>query len=420
MRSEKLFDSLKGPGFNSPHLHQAMSNSNLYDVAVIGSGIVGLSVAFNLQNQNNKIIIIEKEKDVSKHQSGRNSGVIHSGIYYKPNSLKSQLCLRGRELLLIYVKEKNIGFNLSGKIIVDNERAKLQELKSRAKDLGLDGVRIINGAELHEKEPNLLFKEGLLVPQAGVIDYLAVSESLKKDILERGGEFIFNEEITSINSKDNIKILKSENLTYKAKYIVNCAGLYSDKVARLDKLNPSIKIIPFRGEYYTINSNQKNLINSMVYPLSDPKLPFLGIHLTKTIEGNIEAGPNAVFAFAKEGYTWTTFNLFEFFGSVSFIGFWRLSRKYFNTGMSEMYRSLRKKKFLDEINRFVKEVQIEDLVPKISGVRAQAVDRRGNLIDDFYFLEGENSLHVLNAPSPAATASLAIGEYISAKVSSKL
>ena len=397
-----------------------MNSSNLYDVAVIGSGIVGLSVALNIQNQNNKIIIIEKENDVSKHQSGRNSGVIHSGIYYKPNSLKSELCIKGRELLLKYAKEKNIEFDLSGKIIVDNDRAKLQELKNRAKDLGLDGVRFISGKELHKKEPNLLFNEGLFVPQAGVIDYLAVSESLKKDFLERGGEFIFNEEVIYINSEDNIKILKSKNLTLKAKYIVNCAGLYSDKVARLDKLNPSIKIIPFRGEYYTIRSSQKNLINSMVYPLADPKLPFLGIHITKTIDGNIEAGPNAVFAFAKEGYTWTTFNLFEFFGSVSFIGFWRLVRSYFNTGMGEMYRSLRKKKFLNEINRFVKDIQIENLVPKISGVRAQAVDRKGNLIDDFYFLEGENSLHVLNAPSPAATASLAIGEYISKKVSLEL
>ena len=392
------------------------------DIVIIGAGIVGLSVAINIQNQNKnyEIIIIEKESDVSKHQSGRNSGVIHSGIYYNPNSLKFQLCTRGRELLLKYAKEKNIAFDLSGKIIVDNDRDKLQELESKAKDLGLDGVRIIDGEELHAKEPNLLFQEGLFVPQAGVIDYLAVSKSIKKDFLGRGGEIIFNEEIVSINNKDNIKILKSANYTYKAKYIVNCAGLYSDKIARLDKLNPSIRIIPFRGEYYTIRNNQKNLINSMVYPLSDPQLPFLGIHLTKTIEGNIEAGPNAVFAFAKEGYTWTKINLFELFSSVSFIGFWRLVSKYLSTGMSEMYRSLRKKKFLDEINRFVKEVQLKDLVPKISGVRAQAVDRRGNLIDDFYFLEGENSLHILNAPSPAATASLAIGEYISAKVSLKL
>ena len=425
MRSEKLFDSLKGPGFNSPHLHQKMSGNNTYDVAVIGSGIVGLSVALNLQSDNKKVLVIEKEEDVARHQSGRNSGVIHSGIYYKPGSLKSELCIRGRELLLEYAEEKGIDYKLSGKIIADNDITKLKGLEDRARELGLDGVRILNESEMKEREPNLLYKVGLLVPQAGVIDYSVVSESLKEDFINNGGTIVFYEEVTSIYElldSDGTTVgkkLKTKNSTYVADYLINCAGLYSDSIAKLDGLKPSIKIIPFRGEYYIIRNKDRKLINSMIYPLADPQLPFLGIHLTKTIDGEIEAGPNAVFAFAKEGYTWGTLNLSELIGSISFVGFWRLASRYFGTGIGEMYRSLRRKKFLAEINKFVKDVYLEDLESKNSGVRAQAVDKKGNLIDDFYFLEGSNSLHVINAPSPAATASLAIAEYISSKINSE-
>ena len=402
-----------------------MNGNNTYDFAVIGSGIVGLSVALSLQSGNKKVLVIEKEEDVARHQSGRNSGVIHSGIYYKPSSLKSELCIRGRELLLEYAEEKSINYKLSGKIIVDNDIAKLKELEERARELGLEGVRIINESEMKEKEPNLLYKAGLLVPQAGVIDYSVVSESIKEDYINKGGTIVFNEEVTSIYELLDLdgtnvgKKLKTKNSTYVADYIINCAGLYSDSIAKLDGLKSSIKIIPFRGEYYIIQNKDRKFINSMIYPLSDPKLPFLGIHLTKTIDGGIEAGPNAVFAFAKEGYTWGTLNLSELIGSVSFIGFWRLASRYFGTGIGEMYRSLRKKKFLAEINKFVKDVYLEDLEPKNSGVRAQAVDKKGNLVDDFYFLEGSNSLHVINAPSPAATASLAIAEYISSKINSE-
>ena len=402
-----------------------MDENISYDVGVIGSGIIGLSVALSLQNNNKKVLVIEKEDGVARHQSGRNSGVIHSGIYYKPGSLKSDLCIRGRDLLLKYAEDKNINYKMSGKIIVDDDIGKLEELEERARELGLEGVRILSESEVKEKEPNLLYKAGLFVPQAGVIDYSVVSEFLKEEFISKGGEIVFNEKVTSIDTLDldgayGGKKLNTYNSSYVADFIVNCAGLYSDTIAKLDGLKPSIKIIPFRGEYYTIQNKDKNLINSMIYPLSDPQLPFLGIHLTKTVEGGIEAGPNAVFAFAKEGYTWGTFNLFELISSVSYLGFWRLVGSYFRTGIGEMYRSLRKKKFLAEINKFVKDVYLEDLEPKNSGVRAQAVDRRGNLVDDFYFLEGPHSLHVINAPSPAATASLAIAEYISLKVNSEL
>ncbi len=393
-----------------------MNNDNVFDVAIVGAGIVGLSTALFLQKRNKKVIIIEKENDVAKHQSGRNSGVIHSGIYYKPKSLKSALCIRGRELLLEYLEEKKIPYKMEGKIIVDKNIEKLENLLERSKDIGMEGVKLLIDKEMKEFEPNVLFKYGLYVPQAGVVDYSTVSHAMKKDFISNGGEIVFNQEIKSIVSDNGVKMLISKSNNYKAKYLVNCGGLYSDKLARLDNLKPKIKIIPFRGEYYSIDVIHNDLINHMIYPLSDPDLPFLGIHLTKTVEGALEAGPNAVFAFAKEGYSWKKVNFSELISSIRFIGLWRLGRKYLKTGISEMYRSLNKRRFLEEINKFVPGINVEDLHPKISGVRAQAVDSAGNLIDDFYFLEGINSLHVLNAPSPAATASLAIGEYISHKV----
>jgi len=393
-----------------------MNNDNVFDVAIVGAGIVGLSTALFLQKRNKRVIIIEKESDVAKHQSGRNSGVIHSGIYYKPKSLKSELCIRGRELLLEYLEEKKIPYKMEGKIIVDKNIEKLENLLERSKDIGMEGVRLLIDKEMEEFEPNVLFKYGLYVPQAGVVDYSIVSHAMKRDFISNGGEMVFNQEIKSIVTDNGVKMLISKLNNYKAQYLVNCGGLYSDKLARLDNLKPEIKIIPFRGEYYSIDVIHNDVINHMIYPLSDPDLPFLGIHLTKTVEGALEAGPNAVFAFAKEGYSWKKVNFSELLGSIRFIGLWRLGRKYLKTGLSEMYRSLNKRRFLEEINKFVPGINVEDLHSKKSGVRAQAVDSAGNLIDDFYFLEGINSLHVLNAPSPAATASLAIGEYISHKV----
>ena len=392
-----------------------ISNSN-FDFVIIGGGIVGLSTALKIQESGKTVLVLEKEKTPGLHQSGRNSGVIHSGIYYKPNSFKSQLSIRGRELLIEFLNLKKIPFRLEGKIVVDKNIEKIENLFNRSKNLNMEGTKILTNQELLTKEPYSIIKQGLFVPQAGVVNYRKVTEALAEEFSGLGGKIEYFEEIISIESTKDGKILKSKKNKFQGDYLINCGGLYSDKLAKLDGLNPNVRIIPFRGEYYTLVKSKNNLVNNMIYPISDPDLPFLGIHLTRTIDGNIEAGPNAVFAFAKEGYKWTNFNFKETFNSLTYIGMLNLGKKYFKTGISEMYRSLNKKAFVKEINKLIPGITIKDLQARGAGVRAQAVDKDGNLVDDFLFQEGLSSLHVLNAPSPAATACLAIGEYIASKV----
>ena len=392
-----------------------MANNN-YDFLIVGGGIVGFSTAVQLQKSGKSVLVLEKEKTPGSHQSGRNSGVIHSGIYYKPNSFKSQLSIRGRELLIEFLKIKNIPFRLEGKVVVDKNIKKIENLLNRSKDLNMEGVKILTSDQLLEKEPNSVIKQGLFVPQAGVVNYRKVTEALAEELKSHGGEVEYFEEVVSIESIKGGKVLSTKKNKFFGSYLINCGGLYSDKLAKLDGLDPSVRIIPFRGEYYTLNKSKSSLVNNMIYPIADPDLPFLGIHLTKNIDGEIEAGPNAVFAFAKEGYKWTNINLKETYGSLSYGGMLKLGKKYFKTGIKEMYRSLNKKAFVNEINKLVPGVNKKDIKVRESGVRAQAVDKNGKLVDDFMFQEGLNSLHVLNAPSPAATASLAIGEHIASKV----
>jgi len=392
-----------------------ISNSN-FDFVIIGGGIVGLSTALKIQESGKTVLVLEKEKTPGLHQSGRNSGVIHSGIYYKPNSFKSQLSIRGRELLIEFLNLKKIPFRLEGKIVVDKNIEKIEDLFNRSKNLNMEGTKILTNQELLTKEPYSIIKQGLFVPQAGVVNYRKVTEALAEEFSGLGGKIEYFEEIISIESTKDGKILKSKKNKFQGDYLINCGGLYSDKLAKLDGLNPNVRIIPFRGEYYTLVKSKNNLVNNMIYPISDPDLPFLGIHLTRTIDGNIEAGPNAVFAFAKEGYKWTNFNFKETLNSLAYPGMLKLGKKYFKTGISEMHRSLNKKAFVNEINKLISGITTKDIEVRESGVRAQAVDRDGKLVDDFMFQEGLSSLHVLNAPSPAATACLAIGEYIASKV----
>ena len=392
-----------------------ISNSN-FDFVIIGGGIVGLSTALKIQESGKTVLVLEKEKTPGLHQSGRNSGVIHSGIYYKPNSFKSQLSIRGRELLIEFLNLKKIPFRLEGKIVVDKNIEKIENLFNRSKNLNMEGTKILTNQELLTKEPYSIIKQGLFVPQAGVVNYRKVTEALAEEFSGLGGKIEYFEEIISIESTKDGKILKSKKNKFQGDYLINCGGLYSDKLAKLDGLNPNVLIIPFRGEYYTLVKSKNNLVNNMIYPISDPDLPFLGIHLTRTIDGNIEAGPNAVFAFAKEGYKWTNFNFKETLNSLAYPGMLKLGKKYFKTGISEMHRSLNKKAFVNEINKLISGITTKDIEVRESGVRAQAVDRDGKLVDDFMFQEGLSSLHVLNAPSPAATACLAIGEYIASKV----
>ena len=393
-----------------------MNLNNTYDYAVIGAGIVGLSTALHLQKQNVSVVVLEKEKEPGLHQSGRNSGVIHSGIYYKPNSSKSELSIKGRNLLVEYLQKKNINFRQEGKIVVDNNLDKLESLLERSIDLEMEGVKIVQNDELLSIEPNSVMLNGLFVPQAGVVDYKEVVQAYANDFIEMGGEIKYIEEIKEIENKNGLKSISGNKHTYNCEFLINCAGLFSDEIAKLDNMSPNVKIIPFRGEYYKISNTKNKILNNMIYPLADPDLPFLGIHLTKTANGDIEAGPNAVLAFSKEGYKWTDINFVDLTKVLTFPGMLKLGKKYFRTGISEMYRSLNKKIFVKEIQKLINGVNLKDIKQIPSGVRAQAVDKDGNLVDDFLFEEGENSLHVLNSPSPAATASLAIGESIVSKI----
>ena len=393
-----------------------MRSSKKYDYIVIGGGIVGLSTALKLQEANKKILILEKESSVGLHQSGRNSGVLHSGIYYKPNSFKSNLCIRGRELMLKFLESNNIPYRLEGKIVVDENMQKIESLFERSKLLAMSGVQVLEKDELIDKEPNSKILQGLFVPQAGVVDYKIVTEMMVNIFRNKGGDVEYFQEIVNITENNDAKLVSSKKETFTGDFLINCAGLFSDKVAKLDGLNPKVKIIPFRGEYYEIVNEKSHLLNNMIYPIADPDLPFLGIHLTKTVDGRIEAGPNAVLAFSREGYSWTKFNLFETLETITYKGMVKLGRKYFKTGIDEMYRSLNKAAFVQEVKKLLPGIESEDLVQRPAGVRAQAVSDDGSLLDDFLFEEGYKSLHVLNAPSPAATASLAIGEYIASKV----
>ena len=384
----------------------------IYTHAIIGAGIVGLSVALKLQNSGNNVLVLDKETSPGKHQSGRNSGVIHSGIYYNPNSFKSNLCIRGRELLLEFLDEESIPFRLEGKIVVDNDINKLSSLEERATQLSMENVKVLEKSDILKLEPYCKFDTALHVPQAGVVDYGVVTRKLASKFQSLGGTIEYFQKIKSIKTNNGLKILESNNSIFHSEFLINCAGLYSDNIAKLDNIEPELRIIPFRGEYFTIAKEKSHLVNNMIYPIADPDLPFLGIHLTKTVDNKIEAGPNAVLAFAKEGYDWSKINISEFSKTIFYPGMWKLGRRYFTTGISEMYRSLNKDVFLREILKYIPDITKKDLTPRNAGVRAQAVGKEGSLIDDFVFERKEQSLHVLNAPSPAATASLAIGEHI--------
>ena len=384
----------------------------VYTHAVVGAGIVGLSVALKLQSLGNNVVVLDKETTPGKHQSGRNSGVIHSGIYYKPNSFKSNLCIRGRELLLEFLEEENIPFRLEGKIVVDTDVNKLSSLEERATQLSMEDVKVLEKSDILSLEPYCKFDNALHVPQAGVVDYGVVTKKLASKFQSLGGTIEYFQKIKSIKTNNDLKILESNNSIFQSEFLINCAGLYSDNIAQLDNVEPELRIIPFRGEYFTIAEEKSHLVNNMIYPISDPDLPFLGIHLTKTVDNKIEAGPNAVLTFAKEGYDWSKINITEFSKTIFYSGMWKLGRRYFSTGISEMYRSLNKDVFLREILKYIPDITKKDLTPRIAGVRAQAVGKDGSLIDDFVFERKDQSLHVLNAPSPAATASLAIGEHI--------
>jgi len=397
------------------------------DVIIIGGGIVGLATAYNLL-QNNSLLhltLLEKESHEAVHQTGNNSGVIHSGIYYKPGSMKALNCIEGYHLLINFCKQEQIPYDLCGKIIVatkPSEIPALETLYQRGIQNGLSGLRYLNANEIKTYEPNCIGIKGIFVPQTGIVDYKLVSLKLKEKILAFvNAKIEFNAKVVGIYKDETSATIQTENnYHYVANLIVNCAGLYCDKIAEMagEKLN--LKIIPFRGEYFSLKHEKIGLVKNLIYPVPDANFPFLGVHFTRRITGEIEAGPNAIFAFKREAYNKTDFNLSEFWESISWRGFRKVAFKYYKTGLGEYYRSFSKRAFTKALQGLVPSVQEDDLEPAGAGVRAQACDKDGGLIDDFYIQESNLFVHVLNAPSPAATSSLSIGKHIASIIEKKL
>ncbi|MBS1542300.1 MAG: L-2-hydroxyglutarate oxidase [Bacteroidetes bacterium] len=383
------------------------------DVIVIGGGVVGLATALQLKNvqPDLSIVLIEKETELAKHQTGNNSGVIHSGIYYKPGSLKAINCIHGYHLLVDFCQVNQVPFDICGKIIVATEPHELPQLNvlyDRGIQNGLEGLRKLSAAELKEYEPHVAGLAGIHVPQTGIVDYRLVAAKYGELLRNLGVTLHLGERVLSIHG-DTVVTSKT---SYEGKLIINCAGLYSDKVAAMTVPDLSVRIIPFRGEYYKLRKDRENLVRNLIYPVPDPNFPFLGVHFTRMARGGVEAGPNAVLAFRREGYRKSDIHLGELTESLAWPGFQKVAKKYWRTGFGEMYRSFSKHAFTKALQKLVPEIQMEDLVEGGAGVRAQACDRNGGLVDDFLILESENAINVCNAPSPAATSSLAIGETV--------
>ncbi len=387
------------------------------DVIIIGGGIVGLASAWNLLKQNPalKVTVLEKEAEVAAHQTGHNSGVIHSGIYYKPGSLKAQNCIGGYHMLLDFCNTNGIKYDLCGKVIVATETWELpllENLYKRGLENGLDKISMVEQERLKEFEPNMRGIRAIHVPYTGIIDYTEVCFKLADLVRQAGGEIRTSQKANDIRITENGVEVITDNHTYQAKLLVNCAGLYCDKVAEMAGEQPDTRIIPFRGEYYMLKPEKRSLVKNLIYPVPDPDFPFLGVHFTRMIDGGVEAGPNAVFAFKREGYHKSDVDLVEMFESLSWPGFQKVAAKYWKTGMGEFYRSFSKTAFTKALQKFIPAVQEDDLIPAEAGVRAQACDRTGGLIDDFKIIEKQRAIHILNAPSPAATSSLSIGNTI--------
>ncbi len=389
-----------------------------YDIIIVGAGLVGLATAYQtkLKNTASKILILEKENNVAAHQSGHNSGVIHSGIYYKPGSLKAKNCIEGYNSVINFAKEYGIKYDLCGKIIVatsQEELPLLDNIYKRGIDNGLQNLKYLSREEFREIEPHCEGVKAIKVPQTGIIDYPGIAGKIKELFEELGGEIRFNNEVKNIINKNDEIVVTTGHSEFKTKKLISCAGLYSDKVTKMTNDKNDVIIIPFRGEYYKIKDEKKYLVKHLIYPVPDPNFPFLGVHFTRMVDGNIEAGPNAVLAFRKEGYRFFDFDFSETMETLFWPGFRKIVGKYGKTGLGEMHRSLSKAAFTKALQKLLPEIQESDLVPGGAGVRAQACDRNGTLIDDFDIVKNGNIIHVRNAPSPAATSCLSIGEKIS-------
>jgi L-2-hydroxyglutarate oxidase LhgO len=390
------------------------------DVAVVGAGIVGLatSLAILARRPGASLVVLEKEGALAAHQTGRNSGVIHAGLYYKPGSLKATTCARGRALLERFCEEHGVRFERCGKVVVattDDEVPRLEELERRGRANGLTGVRRISPAELAEREPHARAVAALLVPETGIVDYAEVARAYAKELAARGGEVRTGARVTAIERRGDRVVVATTAGEVEARALVACAGLESDRVARMAGLDVDVAIVPFRGEYHLLSTERASLVRHLIYPVPDPAFPFLGVHFTRRVHGGVEAGPNAVLALAREGYRRTSFDVRDLAELARWPGFWRMARRHWRMGLAEQARSLSRAAFARACAALVPEITAADLSPGGAGVRAQAVRRDGALVDDFAIAEAERMVHVLNAPSPAATASLAIGEEIAAR-----
>ena len=391
-----------------------------FDCVIIGGGIVGLSVAWTLLESNRKIrvAVLEKEDDWARHQTGRNSGVIHSGIYYKPGSLKAKLCREGNRGMVEFCRTHGVPYEVCGKVIVattTSELPKLDNLYERGVSNGLEPKKL-TAPQVGEIEPHVSCLAGILVPSTGIADFKAVCTKLAELIRARGAELRLSTGVESFRTNGSESVLETSKGAIAGRWIVNCAGLQSDRVAKLAGADPEARIVPFRGEYYELKPERRHLVRNLIYPVPDPKFPFLGVHFTRMIDGSVHAGPNAVLSLKREGYSRTSFNFKDFLETMTYPGFWRLAAKHAKSGIEEMHRSFSKKAFVRSLQRLIPEIREEDLVPGEAGVRAQALRPDGGLVDDFLIVRRPNAIHVCNAPSPAATASLEIGRVIAEQI----
>ncbi|HLR60238.1 MAG TPA: L-2-hydroxyglutarate oxidase [Pseudogracilibacillus sp.] len=392
----------------------------MYDVVIVGGGIVGLSTGMAIYEKypGIKLLVIEKESEVAKHQTGNNSGVIHSGIYYTPGSFKARFAKQGSKEMQEFCKKHDVPYDMCGKVIVasnEEELPLLEDLYERGLENELD-IEKIDQARLKEIEPHIAGVAGIRVPQAGIVDYTAVSKKFTEIIQSNGGEILLDTELIKIKEHSDSVTLETSKGNFEAKLAINCAGLHSDRVAEATGYKTDMKIVPFRGEYYVLKPEKRYLVNNLIYPVPNPKFPFLGVHFTRMIDGTIEAGPNAVLGFKREGYKKTDISMKDTFESILFPGLWRLGGKFVKEGISEYARSFSKAMFTKSLQKMIPEITEDDLIPAPAGVRAQAITSDGQMVDDFEIIEGKRSIHVCNAPSPAATASIGIGKEVANRV----
>lgn len=398
-----------------------MTNKKIYDFIIVGGGIVGVSTALTLikQNPSKKILLLEKEKSFAHHQTGHNSGVIHTGVYYEPGSLKAEFCREGLKETIAFCNTHGIPYEQCGKLLVatnDIELQRMDKLFDRCKANNIE-AEILNQEKLHEIEPNVFGIGAILVKSTGIVDYTLITQKMSEQFESLGGEFLLNSKVTNLDeNKERIQVITS-NETLNSKYLICCAGLMADRVAKLLDIKINFQIIPFRGEYFRLKEKHNSLVKHLIYPIPDPDLPFLGVHLTKMIDGTITVGPNAVLGFKREGYGMFNFSLRDTIQFLSFKGFYKVVKKNLKSGLYEMKNSIFKRGYLKEVQKYSPQIKLNDLVPYPAGIRAQAVLEDGTLVHDFLFAESERSIHVCNAPSPAATSAIPIGKYITEKAS---